>query len=196
GIGCEMHGAGAQPAITGQGNATIKLNEDGSVVLFTGAANLGTGSHSTLAQIVAEELGVTFESVSVVHGDTDVVPWDIGAFASHTTYMVGTAAKMAATELRARVLVRAAEKLQEKVDKLAMEDGIITVEDKPGTSLTILEAMGPSRGIPGEHLIATGSYMPTKSYSFGAHFVKVEVDTETGIIECKKVMPVHDVGKI
>lgn len=196
GIGCEMHGSSAYPGIKEQGNATVKMNEDGSVTLLTGAAGLGTGAHTALAQIVAEELGVTFESVSVVHGDTDVVPWDIGAFASHTTYLVGSAARMAAAELRARVLARAAEKLQEDPAHLQMVDGIITVAGKPGQSLTLHQAMGASRGIPAEHLIASGSYMPTKSYSFAAHFVEVAVDTETGLIECRKVMPVHDVGRV
>ena len=196
GIGCEMHGSSAYPGIKEQGNATVKMNEDGSVTLLTGAAGLGTGAHTALAQIVAEELGVTFESVSVVHGDTDVVPWDIGAFASHTTYLVGTAAKTAAAELRQRVLARAAGLLQEDPAHLEMVDGIITVRDKPGQSLTVQQAMGPSRGIPAEHLIASGSYMPTKSYSFAAHFVEVAVDTETGIVECRKVMPVHDVGRV
>jgi len=196
GVGCEMHGSSAYPGIKEQGNATVKMNEDGSVTLLTGAAGLGTGAHTALAQIVAEELGVTFESVSVVHGDTDVVPWDIGAFASHTTYLVGSAARIAAAKVRARVLARAAEKLQEQVEHLRMVDGIITVDGKPGQSLTVFEAMGPSRGIPAEHLIDTGSYNPTKSYSFAAHFVEVAVDTETGIIECRKVMPVHDVGRV
>lgn len=196
GIGCEMHGSSAYPGIKEQGNATVKMNEDGSVTLLTGAAGLGTGAHTALAQIVAEELGVTFDAVSVVHGDTDVVPWDIGAFASHTTYLVGTAAKMAAADLRQRVLVRAAEKLQAKPGHLDLVDGVISVQDRPDQTITVAEAMGPSRGIPAEHLIASGSYMPTKSYSFAAHFVEVAVDTETGIIECRKVMPVHDVGRV
>lgn len=196
GIGCEMHGSSAYPGIKEQGNAIVRMNEDGSVTLLTGAAGLGTGAHTALAQIVAEELGVPFETVSVVHGDTDVVPWDIGAFASHTTYLVGSAAKMAAAELRQRVLARAAEKLQEKPGHLEMVEGVILVQGQPDRSITVAEAMGPSRGIPAEHLVASGSYMPTKSYSFAAHFVEVAVDTETGIIECRKVMPVHDVGRV
>lgn len=196
GIGCEMHGSSAYPGIKEQGNATVKMNEDGSVTLLTGAAGLGTGAHTALAQIVAEELGVPFESVSVVHGDTDVVPWDIGAFASHTTYLVGSAAKAAAAKLRARVLAHAAEKLQEKPEHLELSGGIVTVADKPGQTMTVAEAMGPTRGVPAEHMIESSSYMPTKSYSFAAHFVEVAVDTETGIIECRKVMPVHDVGRV
>jgi xanthine dehydrogenase molybdenum-binding subunit len=196
GIGCEMHGSSAYPGIKEQGNATVKMNEDGSVMLLTGAAGLGTGAHTALAQIVAEELGVPFESVSVVHGDTDVVPWDIGAFASHTTYLVGSAAKIAAGKVREAVLRRGAEKLQTTPEHLDLVDGRIFLRESPGRFLTVHEAMGPSRGIPAEHLIATGSYEPTKSYSFAAHFVEVAVDTETGVVEVRKVMPVHDVGKV
>ncbi|MBB5223855.1 xanthine dehydrogenase molybdenum-binding subunit [Amaricoccus macauensis] len=196
GIGCEMHGSSAYPGIKEQGNATVKMNEDGSVTLLTGAAGLGTGAHTALAQIVAEELGVAFESVSVVHGDTDVVPWDIGAFASHTTYLVGSAAKMAAAKVRASVLRRGAERLQARVEDVDLVDGRVFLTANPEQGITVHEAMGPSRGIPAEHLIETASYMPTKSYSFAAHFVEVAVDTETGLVEVKHVLPVHDIGKV
>lgn len=196
GMGCEMHGSSAYPGIKEQGNATVKMNEDGSVTLLTGAAGLGTGAHTALAQIVAEELGVSFDSVSVIHGDTDVVPWDIGAFASHTTYLVGSAAKMAAAKVRAAVLRRGAEMLQASPRDVDLVDGRIFLKEAPEQGLSVREAMGPNRGIPAEHLIETASYMPTKSYSFAAHFVEVEVDTETGIVEVKKVLPVHDVGKV
>ena len=196
GVGCEMHGSSAYPGIREQGNATVKMNEDGSVTLLTGAAGLGTGAHTALAQIVAEELGVTFESVAVVHGDTDVVPWDIGAFASHTTYLVGSAAKIAAGKLRAAVLARAAEKLQAPAEALDMAAGRIFIVDAPDRGLTVADAMGPSKGIPADHLIETGSYTPTKAYSFAAHFVEVAVDIETGLVEVRHVMPVHDVGRV
>src|SRR5205085_12509387 len=108
GMACEMHGSSAYPGIKEQGNAIVKMNEDGTVVLMTGTAGLGTGAHTALAQIVAEELGVRFEDVSVMHGDTDVVPWDIGAFASHTTYMGGRAAQLAAQEIKRQLFERAA----------------------------------------------------------------------------------------
>lgn len=172
GIGCEMHGSSAYPGIKEQGNATVKMNEDGSVTLLTGAAGLGTGAHTALAQIVAEELGVPFESVSVVHGDTDVVPWDIGAFASHTTYLVGSAAKMAAAKVRAAVLRRGAEKLQATPEEVDLVDGRVFLAANPEQGLSVREAMGPGRGIPAEHVVETASYMPTKSYSFAAHFVR------------------------
>ena len=196
GIGCEMHGSSAYPGIKEQGNATVKVNEDGTVTLLTGAAGLGTGAHTALAQIVAEELGVRFEDVGVIHGDTDVVPWDIGAFASHTTYLVGTAAKMAAGKVRAAVLARAAMKLQVSPEEIDLSEGKVFLIAEPDRSMTVSQAMGPSRGIPAANIVANGTYEPTKSYSFAAHFTEVDVDTETGIVEVKRVVPVHDVGRV
>ncbi len=196
GIGCEMHGSSAYPGIREQGNAIVKVNEDGSVTLMTGAAGLGTGAHTALAQIVAEEMGVRFESVSVVHGDTDAVPWDIGAFASHTTYLVGSAARIAAGKAREGVLERASSKFDLPVEDLTLVDGMICVAGKPDAAMTMAEAMGPSRGIPAANILGNGTYEPTKSYSFAAHFVEVTVDTETGLVQVDRVMPVHDVGKV
>lgn len=196
GIGCEMHGSSAYPGIKEQGNATVKVNEDGTVTLLTGAAGLGTGAHTALAQIVAEELGVRFEDVGTIHGDTDVVPWDIGAFASHTTYLVGTAAKMAAGKVRTAVLERAAMKLQVSPAEIDLSEGKVFVITDPGRCMTVAQAMGPSRGIPAANIVANGTYEPTKSYSFAAHFAEVHVDTETGIVEVKRVIPVHDVGRV
>ena len=196
GIGCEMHGSSAYPGIKEQGNAIVKMNEDGTVTLLTGAAGLGTGAHTALAQIVAEELGVRFDDVSVMHGDTDVVPWDIGAFASHTTYLVGRAAQIAAAEVKAQLLERAASKLEVLPASLSVCGGVISVGDGSGRTLTVRDAVAPERGIPAVHLVGNGTYTPTKSYSFGAHFVEVAVDTDTGQVEVLQVVPVHEFGKV
>ena len=196
GIGCEMHGSSAYPGIKEQGNAIVRMNEDGTVTLLTGAAGLGTGAHTALAQIVAEELGVPFEDVSVVHGDTDVVPWDIGAFASHTTYLVGRAAQMAAAEVKRQVLEQAAKRLEASADALVWRDGRIAALSNPERSLTVREAVSPTRGNPAAHIVGNGTYTPTKSYSFAAHFVEVAVDTETGQVHVLQVVPVHEFGKV
>jgi len=196
GMGCEMHGSSAYPGIKEQGNATMKINEDGTVTLLTGAAGLGTGAHTALAQIAAEELGVRFEDVGVIHGDTDVVPWDIGAFASHTTYLVGTAVKIAAEKARHAILERAALKLDVCASALDLKNAVVFVRENPEQCLTVLEAMGASRGIPAANIVTHGTYEPTKSYSFAAHFVQVEVDIDSGIVRVKRVIPVHDVGRV
>lgn len=196
GLGCEMHGSSAYPGIKEQGNAIVKMNEDGSATLLTGAAGLGTGAHTALAQIVAEELGLRFEDVSVVHGDTDVVPWDIGAFASHTTFMVGRAAQMAAQQVKAQMLQRAAQRLEVPPEALTVRDGVVSVTTDASRRITVREVMSPARGIPSAHLVGHGSYTPTKSYSFAAHFVEVAVDIETGQVEVLQVVPVHEFGKV
>lgn len=196
GIGCEMHGSSAYPGIKEQGNAIVKMNEDGTVVLLTGTAGLGTGAHTALAQIVAEELGVKFEDVSVVHGDTDVVPWDIGAFASHTTYMGGRAAQMAAGSVKSQLLKRAAEQLDAAPEDLEVSQGEITVRGAHPRSMTVCDAVSAKKGIPAAQLVGTATYHPTKSYSFAAHFVEVQVDIETGYITVAQVIPVHEIGKI
>ena len=195
GIGCEMHGSSAYPGIKEQGNAIVKMNEDGTVVLMTGTAGLGTGAHTALAQIVAEELGVRFEDVSVMHGDTDVVPWDIGAFASHTTYMGGRAAQMAASEVKKQLLARAAAELEAAPGDLVVAGGRVHFA---GTdrSISVKETVGPKKGVPAAQFVGTATYTPTKSYSFAAHFVEVKVDTETGQIEVVQVVPVHEIGKV
>jgi xanthine dehydrogenase molybdenum-binding subunit len=195
GMGCEMHGSSAYPGIKEQGNAIVRMNEDGSVTLLTGTAALGTGAHTVLAQIVAEELGIAYESVAVVHGDTDVVPWDIGAFASHTTYMGGRAAQMAAGKVKQQLLDRAGGLLEASPADLEVHGGVITVR---GTDrcISVRDAVGPTQGTPAAQLVGSASYHPTKSYSFAAHFVEVEVDTETGSIAVVQVVPVHEIGKV
>jgi len=196
GMGCEMHGSSAYPGIKEQGNAIVRMNEDGTVNLLTGTAGLGTGAHTALAQIVAEELGIPFEHVSVTEGDTDVVPWDIGAFASHTTFMGGRAAQMAAAEVKKQLLRRAAEQMEIAAGDLEIKDGIISVRGAPDRRLSVAETVGPRRGVPAAHLVGSGTYHPTKSYSFAAHFVEAQVDVETGQIEILQVIPVHEIGKI
>ncbi|MFD2183837.1 xanthine dehydrogenase family protein molybdopterin-binding subunit [Rhodoplanes azumiensis] len=196
GMGCEMHGSSAYPGIKEQGNAVVRMNEDGSVTLMTGTTGLGTGAHTALAQITAEELGVKFEDVAVVHGDTDVVPWDIGAFASHTTFMAGRACQIAAAQVKAKVLARAADKLEVAAADLEIKDSVISVKGVPGMSMTVRDAIAAEKGIPAPQLLGEGSYHPTKSYSFAAHFVEVEVDTETGQVSVLQVVPVHEIGKV
>jgi xanthine dehydrogenase molybdenum-binding subunit len=195
GMGCEMHGSSAYPGIKEQGNATVRMNEDGSVQLFTGTTGLGTGAHTALAQIVAEELGMRFEDVTVVHGDTDVVPWDIGAFASHTTYMGGRAAQMAAAQVKKQLLERASESLEAASADLQISGGIISVKGSD-RAISVRDVVSPKKGIPSAQLVGSATFQPTKSYSFAAHFVEVEVDTETGQIDVLQVVPVHEIGKV
>ncbi len=191
-----MHGSSAYPGIKEQGNAIVKMNEDGSVVLLTGTAGLGTGAHTALSQIVAEELGLSFDRISCVHGDTDVVPWDIGAFASHTTYMGGRAAQMAAAKVKEQLLERAATLLEAAAADLEVRDNQVFVRADSQRRMAVKDVVGARKGIPAAQFVGSATYHPTKSYSFAAHFVEVRVDTETGQITVAQVVPVHEIGKV
>ncbi len=196
GLGLEMHGSSAYPGIKEQSNAIVKMNEDGSVHLLTGTAGLGTGAHTALAQIAAEELGVRFEDISVTQGDTDVVPYDIGAYASRTTFIGGGAVKRAAAELKKQLLDLAADKLEAAVEDLVVRQGQIFVRGAPNRAIAVSDVVkGGSGGVTPRSLVASATYETTKAYSYAAHFVEVEVDTETGQVQVKNVIAVHEIGK-
>ena len=91
------------------GGAVIKMNEDGSFNMLVGATDLGTGSDTVLAQMAAEVLGVPVDDMIVYSSDTDFTPFDVGAYASSTTYISGTAAVLAARKVAERIKVRAAD---------------------------------------------------------------------------------------
>ena len=196
GIGCEMHGSSAYPGIMEQGNAIIRVNEDGSVCLITGSGGLGTGAHTALSQIVAEELGVPFEMISFVQGDTDVCPWDIGAFASHTTYMVGMAGKIAAADCKKQIFTHVAPRLEVNPEELNIVDGRVVVNDGSDRGFSLAQAVTSQQGMPAIQIVGVGSYSPAKSYSFSAHAVEVEVDIETGKVTVLQVVAVTEVGKV
>ena len=196
GVGTEMHGSSAYPGIKEQSNATIRMNEDGTIHLFTGTAGLGTGAHTALAQIAAEELGLRFEDVSVVEGDTDVVPYDIGAYASRTTFIGGGAVKRAAAEIKDKLIELASAKLSVPAEKLAVRNSRVYVMRDPDNAITVQEVVqGAIGGITPRILTASASYEPTKAYSFAAHFVEVAVDTETGQVEVQQVVAMHEIGR-
>lgn len=195
GMGCEMHGSGADPAIQEQGNALVKMNEDGTVRLYTGTTDLGTGAHTTLAQIVAEAVGVRFEDVAVTAGDTDTVPWDVGAFASHTTFVGGKAAYQAAIEVKQQLLELASERLEAAVKDLDVTRSEVRIKGTDRT-ISVRDVVAARVGVPSVQLVGNASLGSVKSYSFAAHFVEVSVDTETGKVVILKVVPVHDLGKV
>ena len=106
-------------------NAYLRIGTDGKVTCFTGKIEMGQGVVTSLAQMLADELDVTVESVDMVMGDTDLCPWDMGTFGSMTTRFFGPALKAAAAEARAVLIELAAEYLKVPKDRLRAKDGII-----------------------------------------------------------------------
>ncbi|MGH7824496.1 MAG: xanthine dehydrogenase family protein molybdopterin-binding subunit, partial [Candidatus Binatia bacterium] len=131
GLSCSMRDGGGAYKLA---SATVKLNTDGSVVLFTGTVEMGQGAHTALSQIVAEELSVPLDRVVVAQLDTDVTPYDAGTNASSSTVVMGLCVQRAAQDLKRQLLGRAAKKLKCRIEDLTLRDGQIHAGEGPGIS--------------------------------------------------------------
>lgn len=189
--------------------AIVKLDDFGAVSLITGATEIGQGSETVLAMIVAQTLGVPLERVQVVNSDTAVKPWDVGVHASRTTFVAGNAARLAAERLRARLVAMAAEVLEAPVEQLAVGDGWIFVRDEPQRRIAYERAAraGHLRE-GGQTLVAEAFYDPptvmldkdlrgnvSAAYGFAAQAVVLDVEEATGVIRVRRVVSAHDVGR-
>lgn len=193
GMACLMQGSSI-PEID-MGAATIKINEDGSFNLLIGATDLGTGSDTVLAQIAAEAIGTTVDKIIVYSSDTDLTPFDVGAYASSTTYLSGQAVLDAATKVRKQILGVAAEMLTRKAAELDIADAKVIAKDGSG-QVTFSEIALHSLYASNQFQIgAISSAISHKSPPpFSAHFAEVEVDTETGKVVVIKYVAAVDCG--
>jgi putative selenate reductase molybdopterin-binding subunit len=175
------------------GAASIKLNEDGSFNLLRGATDLGTGSDTVMAQIAAEVLGVTTKEILVLSSDTDVTPFDVGAYASSTTYLSGMAAKKAAAGARRQILDVAARMLSTSAEELSIEGGVVRGGKEP---ITLGDVALNSLYVEKQQQIqSVASHTTEKSPPpFSAQFAEVEVDTATGLVKVLKYVAAVDCG--
>jgi putative selenate reductase molybdopterin-binding subunit len=193
GLAVCMHGT-AIPGLD-MGGASLKINDDGSFNLNVGATDLGTGSDTVLAQIAAEVLGVRTEDIIVYSSDTDMTPFDTGAYASSTTYISGTAVMKAAEQVREQIKERAG--LMLKLDDWSG----VTLRDRrayapDGRSVTLeAVALHSLHQDQQRQIMATASYVSADSPPpFAGQFAEVEVDIETGQVTVKKLVMAVDCG--
>jgi putative selenate reductase molybdopterin-binding subunit len=193
GVAICMHGT-AIPGLD-MGAASIKLNDDGSFNLLVGATDLGTGSDTVLSQIAAEVLGVPLEDVIIYSSDTDLTPFDTGAYASSTTYISGMAVKKACEELRRQIFSVAAEVLERDSSK-DFRLGGRHVWTTDGQSLSLEQVGLHATHVHNQHqIMASASFVSHECPPpFAAQFIEVEVDTETGVVEVKKIVMAVDCG--
>jgi CO/xanthine dehydrogenase Mo-binding subunit len=173
--------------------AIVNVSADGSVVLYTNTIDMGQGSDTAMAQIVAEVLDIRTEDVKVIHGDTDAAPYDMGTLGSRSTFHMGNAVKRAAEDARA------------KLTALAAEVGL-----PEGTNYPFAEIFRKRYGMRAGNVIGTGtfipSYKPTDSktgqsdnvtpfWMIGAAGAEVEVDTETGQVRVLRLVNAADCGR-
>ncbi len=193
GMAVAMHGTGI--AGLDMGAASIKLNDDGSFNLLFGATDLGTGADTVLAQIAAETLGVPVEDIIVYAADTDMTPFDTGAYASSTTYISGGAVLKAAEKVRQQILSHAAKYLLNcEPDELELEDRLVKHQD--GRSVTLEQVALHSLHQENQHqIMATASHMSEISPPpFAAQFAEVIVDTQTGQVTVERLLMAVDCG--
>ncbi len=214
GFACSHYISGASKPVnwTGEPHATvkIKLDFDGSIVVLSGAADIGQGSTTILAQAVAEVLGLDLARVRVVTGDSEVVPKDNGSYSSRVTFMVGNAAIDAANNLKAVLIAAAARKLEAKPEQIeclgelyragAQDKGLtfneVVVEALKDTGT--ITVTGNYSTIPQSHggkKYRGAAIGGTMGYSYSAQVVEVSVDEETGIVTVDKVWVAHDCGR-
>lgn len=196
GVACQLHSATSYPAVKEAAGAVVSLNEDGTVQLLIGAADLGTGAKTVMAQIAAETLGVPFESVRVVSGDTDVTPYDIGAYASRTTFIAGGAVQRAAEDAKRQLLDLAAQEMGLDAGDLEVSDGVVVSRSDPSRRMAVKDLVGSPGGRAARTIVGRGTFAPRNDYSFAAQFAEVAVDTETGHMDVLQVVAVHDVGRV
>jgi CO/xanthine dehydrogenase Mo-binding subunit/aerobic-type carbon monoxide dehydrogenase small subunit (CoxS/CutS family) len=202
GIACTIHGVGK----TGYGNyteAAVQMQRDGSVTIFSGAADIGQGLNTILAQIAATELNQSTENVSVVSSDTLLTPDGDITCASKQSYISGNAVKKAVCELKSRLLKKASEIMNVPIDDLVLTSQGIVDAKNPGQIISCrqLAELVPERITASHDVDVTkldekdGQGKPYETYSYGAHLVETQVNMDTGQIKVVEVHAAHDVGK-
>jgi 4-hydroxybenzoyl-CoA reductase alpha subunit len=188
----------------------LKIDRGGGVTVFCGSTDIGQGSDSILAYIVAEVLGIRPEDIRVVTADTDLTPVDLGSYSSRVTVMTGNAAIEAAEKLRKLLFEVAAEKLDTPADMLVASDRRIHDARDPDHGISFVEAAQLAEAKFGT-LGSVGSYLPPRaasagkyrgsgvgpspSYSYSACVAQVAVDPQTGLLTVEKVWIAHDIGR-
>ena len=197
GIGMAVMLHGSSVAGLDMASATIKMNDDGSFNLLIGATDIGTGSDTILAQIAAEVLGTSVDDMIVYSSDTDFTPFDKGAYASSTTYLSGEAVRKVAVKVAEQIKEHGARCLGlESAEGLELRDGAVHSAD--GRSVTLETVALNSLHVDHQHQIgATASHASQESPPpFGAQFVELEVDTETGQVTVERVVMALDAGRV
>jgi CO/xanthine dehydrogenase Mo-binding subunit len=188
--------------------AIVRLNADGSAVLLTSSVEIGQGTHTSLAQIVAEEIGLPADLVSVTFPDTDMTPFDRSTSSSITIFNMGNAALRAARQVREQLLEIGAKAMEARIEDLELSEGFVRVKGMPKRQLDISQLFRAHFGAPIGSLFGsfdfqttaetdpiTGKGKTTAFLSFSACAAEVEVDIETGKIQVHRIITSVDAGK-
>jgi 4-hydroxybenzoyl-CoA reductase alpha subunit len=212
GMASLMHTGGGVRLLFGDCNLSdvfIKMNNDGTIDLASGMAEIGQGSDTALAQIAAEELGISVQDVNVITGDTWTTPQCLGAWGSREVFVGGNAVKMAAGEIRQMMFEEASRMFEARVDDLVAKERKVYVKGNPEKFVSIAQVATTCYN-RGRILAGRGcyddptTYIPDSktgyggvpTYAFGTHAIEVEVDRKTGRVKVLDFVAAHDVGKV
>src|SRR5687767_6000492 len=212
GIACSSYICGAGLPIywnnMPQSGVQLRLDRQGGVCVMCGSTDIGQGSDSILAYIVAEVLGIDPFDIRVVTADTDLTPVDLGSYSSRVTLMTGNAAIQAAERARELLVMAVAEKLSVPIENLSLAERRVFDVENPEVGVTFAEAVVLAESKFGT-IGTVGSYSPPRSpgrykgagvgpspaYSYSAAVAEVDVDPDTGIVVVERVWIAHDIGK-
>ncbi|ARQ02480.1 xanthine dehydrogenase molybdenum binding subunit apoprotein [Pseudorhodoplanes sinuspersici] len=184
-------------------NVKITVDPGGAVEIVTGAASVGQGVETVIAQICADTLGVDFDRIRVIHGQTDRIDEGLGAFASRVTVMTGEATRLGALKVRQKATEMAAELLQCTVDELGIVNGEIRKTAKAsGPSISLAEIArhllptSKTRGSREPGLTGEGWFFSNHmNYPYGVHVAVVSLDRETGHVAVERYLVAYDIGR-
>ncbi|HEX3536675.1 MAG TPA: xanthine dehydrogenase family protein molybdopterin-binding subunit [Stellaceae bacterium] len=174
-------------------DARIELHGDGSIEVVTGAASIGQGVETVMAQICADGLGIGLDRIRVIHGQTDRIERGMGAFASRVTVMTGAAVTLAAEKLKAKILAVAAPLLQTAPERLSISGDRIVVRDAPaGPSLDLVAVASAGGGKLSAEATFTAEHM---TYPYGIHLAQVRVEPDTCRVVVERFVVGYDIGR-
>jgi 4-hydroxybenzoyl-CoA reductase alpha subunit len=212
GIACSSYICGAGLPIywnnMPQSGVQLRLDRQGGVCVMCGSIDIGQGSDSILAYIVAEVLGIDPFDIRVVTADTDLTPVDLGSYSSRVTLMTGNAAIQAAERARELLVLAVAEKLGVAIENISLGERRVFDVENPEVGVSFAEAVVLAESKFGT-IGTVGSYSPPRSpgkykgagvgpspaYSYSAAIAEVDVDASTGIVIVERVWIAHDIGK-
>ena len=207
GIGCMLYGIG-NTGLPNPAAAFVEVHGDGSVTALVGCADIGQGSSTVMAQIVAETLGVNYEDVYVTAADTGVTPEGGATSASRQTYISGNACCEAAKVARKTLVEVAADAFGVAPEDVEIKNKNVFVKNDESKQMDFLTLMGELKK-RGKIALGSGSFNPATTlldpvdmhgipfacYGFATHIIEVEVDTDTGQVDVLKIVAAHDVGQ-
>lgn len=204
----ELVGAGVAMFVEKSGlgpfdDVRITVNTSGMVEVVTGAASVGQGVETVIAQICADTLGVRYDAINVIHGQTNRIARGLGAFASRVTVMTGEATRLAAIKLRDRILATAAELLQSPSADLDIVDGLIVRSGgSAGPSIRLAQiaaALAPGSKLLGDNEpgLSTEASFESRhmTYPYGVHVAVVKLAADTGAVAVERYLVAYDIGK-